>query len=147
MKAAILMSLCERPWQSWVDSVTLTRLYTLNHSGWWLTLSALNATRDMNPHAALKSLNVNSAIKQTRGSSLCIAVNTQWTAVCVSVNCSSVQTTVIIDHSQSQTSNIKLLDIILIRVKFIIFLVVQQKFANLQHFHSLFNRYLNQTSV
>lgn len=43
------------PSQSWVVNVTSTRLYTLNHSGWWSIFSANNAVRDMKDHAWLKS--------------------------------------------------------------------------------------------
>ena len=60
MKDANLTSLADSPWQSCVLSVTSTLLYTLNHSGWWFIDSAFSATRDMKPHALLKSANLNS---------------------------------------------------------------------------------------
>ena len=60
MKFAILTSLALRPPQSCVARVTWTLLYTLNHSGWWSTLSARRATRLINPNASLKSLKTNS---------------------------------------------------------------------------------------
>ena len=51
---ARLLTFFDRPPASCVVSVTSTRLYTLNHSGWWSVFSASSATRDMNPHASLQ---------------------------------------------------------------------------------------------
>lgn len=55
-KVAILISLDDNPPQSWVDQVTSTLLYTLNHSGWWSSFSLASATRLIQPHASLKFL-------------------------------------------------------------------------------------------
>lgn len=49
----------ETPPQSCVVNVTSTRLYTLNHSGWWSIFSANNAVRLINDQAWLKSVNMN----------------------------------------------------------------------------------------
>lgn len=59
MAIAIWISFSETPEQSCVVNVTSTRLYTLNHSGWWSNFSANNAVRDMNDHACEKSVKKN----------------------------------------------------------------------------------------
>src|SRR5215469_6381342 len=43
MVSASLMSSWVKPPASCVDKVTLTVLYTLDHSGWWSSFSATNA--------------------------------------------------------------------------------------------------------
>ncbi len=51
MNLAMVRSLSDTPPTSWVVRVTSTRLYTLNHSGWWSLLSASKATRVIQPKA------------------------------------------------------------------------------------------------
>ena len=67
---ASLISRRESPLQSCVASVTSTRLYTLNHSGWWSDFSAWSATSDMKPNPAIKSLNSNVLVIASRPSTM-----------------------------------------------------------------------------
>ncbi len=51
------ISRCDKPCTSWVVSTTSTRLYTLNHSGWWLLRSATEG------HLGHKSHGLNKILK------------------------------------------------------------------------------------
>src|SRR5215472_3301863 len=70
MISASLMSSWVKPPASCVDKVTLTVLYTLDHSGWWSSFSATNAARAIKPNAWLKSLNTNVLEMASRPSTL-----------------------------------------------------------------------------